>query len=151
MHSRAYRDILGGAVLTVGGLLYGIYAYTHYELGTMSAMDSGMFPMWVGYILAGLGALIIVMALVNKGEYAWPVIEWRTLATVLASVAIFAFCVRRTGVIPAIILQVIFVSFADNKLSMLKKVILACVLAFLAYLIFKVGLGLPIHLFDWQF
>jgi putative tricarboxylic transport membrane protein len=151
MQSRDYRDIIGGSALTLAGLFYGIYAYTHYELGTLSRMDSGMFPMWIGYLMAALGLAIAVAGLLRKGEYSFPMIEWRTLVVVLASVAAFAFCVRHFGVVPAIIIQSVVVSLADNKLTIVKKLILAVTLAIVAVLIFRVGLDLPLHLFAWPF
>ena len=151
MHSRDYRDIIGGIALTLAGLFYGTYAYTNYALGTLSRMDSGMFPMWIGYILAGLGAAIAVTGLLRTGEYSFPVIEWRTLVVVLASVAAFAVCVRQFGVVPAIIVQTIIVSLADNKLTIISRLVLAVALTILAVLIFSVGLDLPIRLFAWPF
>jgi hypothetical protein len=151
MLSRDYKDILGGAVLTAGGLFYGIYAQTHYQIGTLSQMDSGMFPMWLGYILAGFGVLIMVMGYFRTGEFTLPAVDWWTLAVVIVSIAVFAFCVRRVGIIPAVILQVVIVAFADNKLTLVGKVILAVCLAVMAYLIFVVALGLPLRLFTWRF
>jgi hypothetical protein len=150
MHSRDYRDIIGGGALTLGGLFYGIYAYLNYDLGTLSRMDSGMFPMWIGYILAVLGAAITVPALWRKGEFEFPIIEWRSLAAVLASVAAFAFCVTAFGIVPAIIVQTVIVSLADNKLNLVQKLILGVVLAVAAVLIFRVVLDLPLRLFTWQ-
>ena len=151
MHSRDYRDIIGGVALALAGLFYGTYAYTNYALGTLSRMDSGMFPMWIGYILAGLGIAIAVAGLLRTGAYSFPVIEWRTIGVVLASVAAFAICVRQFGVVPAIILQTVIVSLADNKLSIVSRLVLAIVLAIVAVLIFSVGLDLPLRLFAWPF
>jgi len=151
MHRYDYRDIIGGAILAAGGLFYGIYAQTHYQLGTLSQMDSGMFPMWLGYVLAGFGVLIVVMALARRGEFTFPTVDWWTLGVVIVSVAVFAFSVRRLGAIPAIVLQVLIVTFADNRLSTLGKLALTVALVAMAYLIFIVALQLPLRLFHWPF
>jgi hypothetical protein len=151
MQSRDYRDIVGGSALTLGGLFYGTYAYLNYDLGTLSRMDSGLFPMWIGYLLAAIGLAIAASAALRKGEYSFPTVEWRTLVTVVASVAAFALAVPYFGVVPAIALQTFIVSLADNKLNTMMKLVFGAVLALVAVLIFRVGLDLPIHVFAWPF
>lgn len=149
MLSRDYRDIAGGALLIVVGLAFSFYAFANYELGTINRMGPGMFPMALGIILAAFGAMQAIPAFFRTGTM--PEIRIWTPIFVLSGVAAFALMVRPFGLLPAVIAVVVISSFAELKIRPLSLLILTGSLCLMSWLIFSVGLGLPIPMFRWPF
>lgn len=147
--SRDYRDFIGGLILTALGLWVAWYASGHYNMGTLRRMGEGMFPVALGVILAGFGLAIAIPALFRRGDRVYP--AWFTALCVSAGVAGFALLVRPFGLIPAILAVVIISSVAELKFRPLSLAVLCASLCLLAYLVFRVGLGLPIPMFRWPY
>ncbi len=146
---RDYRDIIGGGVLLAFGLFCALYAQEHYKLGSPTRMGPGWFPMYLGYLLAILGALIMVPAFFRDGE---PMdMQWRPMALITLGVLLFAAAVKTIGLAPAIALQVAVSVVADDKLGIRGTAILVACTATAAWLIFHVGLGLQLPAFIWPF
>ena len=149
MLSRDYKDIFGGFLLVVFGGWVAWYSATHYELGTFRRMAPGMFPMMLGIILAGFGVAIAAPAFFRPGER--PHVRIWTPLFVLAGVAAFAILVRPFGLIPAILGVVIISSLAEMKVRPVSLTILCVALCLIAWLTFRVGLGLPMPMFRWPY
>lgn len=149
MLSRDYRDIVGGALLLVSGLIYAWYAAGHYDLGTLRRMGPGMFPMALGLLLAFFGFLMIIPALFRAGEKP-DIRKWSPLF-VLAGVAAFAFTIRPFGLIPAVLAVTLISSLAELEVRPLRLATLSASLSLIAYLVFKVGLSLPVAMFRWPY
>lgn len=147
MHSRDYRDIIGGMVLIVIGAGAAIYAAMSLRFGTVTNMGPGMFPAALGMLLAGFGAVILVPAFCRGGDL--PEIEWRPLIVVLLAMLAFALIVQPFGMVPAIVVMTLIASRADRKLSPLALSILIVALSLTATLIFQVALGLQLRAFSW--
>lgn len=146
---RDYRDIAAGALLFIAGLIYAGYAAGRYELGTLRHMGPGMFPAALGVLLATFGILILLPALFRQGEQL--AIRLLPPLFILAGVAAFALLIRPFGLIPAVLAVTIIASLAEREFHPVKAAALGAVLALIACLIFRVGLGLPIPLFRWVF
>jgi hypothetical protein len=142
MLSRDYRDVIGGALLLICGLLFSWYAAGHYELGTLRRMGPGMFPMALGFVLAGFGVMLMISAFFRPG----PAMEARVVVPlfVLAGVAAFALLIRPFGLLPAILAVVAISSLAERRVNPKSVALLSASLCLLAYLVFRVGLGLAI-------
>jgi hypothetical protein len=149
MHARDYRDIVGGLALILLGVFAVIYAWATLNLGTVSRMGPGLFPVALGCILAVLGLAILVPALFRTGEK--MDIDLRSAAAILGSILTFALLVETFGLIPAIAVLIAVASRADNKVSLVEGTALVVALSVIATLIFKVGLGLQVSLFAWPF
>jgi hypothetical protein len=147
MLSRDYRDIVGGGLLVAAGAFMALYAMSNYPLGTLRTMGPGMFPTIVGWVLAFFGVLLAISGLFRSGT--WPQIPLVTPAIVVASIAAFAMLVRPFGVIPAIVGVTLISCFADLKFRPVTTLVLCVVLSLVAYLIFQVGLRLPMAMFNW--
>ena len=147
MQQPDYRDILGGGLLLLLGLFMIWYAASSLSLGTIRRMGPGMFPMGVGGLLAMFGLLIAVPALFRRGEL--PAVEWRTAAAVLAGIAAFAIAIRTVGLAPAIIAQLVVTAGAEREFRPLALLVMALTFPLAAYLIFGVGLGLPVPMLRW--
>lgn len=149
MISRDYRDMAGGMLLFAGGLAYSCYALTNYGIGTLRNLGPGTFPAALGFILAFFGLIISVRAWFATGR---PIErDLRSPLMVLAGVAAFALLVRPFGMIPAIISVMVVSSFADTQFRPASLAMLCAVVSALMWLIFKVGLGVPIPMFHSPF
>ena len=147
MSTGDYRDIFGGAALTVIGGFATIHAFTSLSMGTLRQMGPGMFPAALGCILIVLGLAILVIALFRPGEK--PAADIRPLAAILASIFAFAILVRPFGLVPAILALALIASRADGTLSPRGTAAVAAGLALGAVLVFRVGLGVPVTAIAW--
>jgi hypothetical protein len=108
-----------------------------------------MFPASLGFLLAGLGAVIALPALFRPGEM--PTVDWRPMLVIMLGVLVFGLTVTRLGMVPAIVLLTLISVFADTKLRLVGGLILSVALSLIAYLIFRVGLGIVLEPFRWPF
>ncbi|MDO5658816.1 MAG: tripartite tricarboxylate transporter TctB family protein [Paracoccus sp. (in: a-proteobacteria)] len=149
MMSRDYTDIVGGALLVVTGLGFSAHAYFNYDLGTINRMGPGMFPMFLGLILAGFGLLQAIPAFFRQGTM--PEIRIWSPLFVLSSVAAFAAMIRPFGLLPSIVVLVLISSMAELKFRPVSLIILTVTLCVMSWLIFRVGLGVPLAMARWPF
>lgn len=149
MLSRDYTDIIGGGLLIVTGLGFSAYAYANYDLGSIVRMGPGMFPACLGVVLAVFGALQAIPAFFRTGTM--PDIRLWSPLFVLGSIAIFAMLIRPFGLIPAIIALIIVSSGAELRIRPVSTAILTVVMCVASWLIFRVGLGVPLAMFRWPF
>src|SRR5262245_66508354 len=67
MRIRAPKDFWSG-VMFCGFAVVGILAARGYSLGSAGKMGPGYFPLLLGGVLAGLGAILIVRSIAGGGE-----------------------------------------------------------------------------------
>lgn len=142
-------DIVTGALIGATGIFFASYSLTQYDIGTIKRMGPGMFPLGIGLVLTALGVLIAVPACFRSGTL--PAVDGRSLVMVLLSIMAFALLVGPLGLAPAIFASTILSSYAERKVAPLTLAGLCAALTCLAYLIFRIGLGLPLSMFKWPF
>lgn len=145
----ASRDVLGGFILFLFGILFSLYVADNYALGSFRRLGSGMFPMILGISLSILGAAMIVPALMRSGRL--PRVDYRSAVFVLLSIGVFALTVRPLGLIPAIVGLVVVSSLAQSDVRPASVFGLCAALSLGAFLIFRVGLGMPLPMLRWGF
>ena len=141
------RDLTGGVMLLLLGVFIVWHAATALPLGSPRRMGPGMFPVVIGGLLVLFGVLIAVPALWRRGDI--PVIEWRTAMAILAGIVVFGAAIRAVGIVPALILQLLVTSFAEQTFRPVVLLAMAVAFPIVAYLIFSLGLGLPIPMLNW--
>lgn len=149
MLRRDYRDMVCGALMVAFGLSVAFYASSHYSMGTLQRMGPGMFPTGLGYILVGFGVILFVQALFRPGVV--PEIRIWSPIFVIAGTAAFALVIRPFGLIPAILAVTIISSLAELRFRPVSLALLCLALSVIAWLVFRVGLGLSIPLYRWPF
>lgn len=149
MLTRDYRDIIGGALLIIGGIAFSWYAAHQYDLGSLRRMGPGMFPMALGLVLAVFGLMMMVPAFFRAGTM--PEIRIWSPLFVLSSVIAFGLLIRSFGLVPATLAVTIISSMAELKIRAASLALLCVSLCLIAWLTFKVGLGMPVHMFRWPF
>lgn len=149
MYRRDYRDVIGGGFLSLVGIFVVVHASLNYDLGTVRHLGPGMFPVWVGYLLAGLGGLIAIFGLFRPGERITP--DYRQFAAVVLGLVAFAFTVTSFGMIPAVFVLTVAAVLADNKLGIVGTLVLAVALSIIALVVFHLVLSVPLEAFRWPF
>lgn len=138
------RDLLGGGVVCLVGAFTAGYAVSNLALGSLNRAGPGLFPFSVGLVLMILGVSIVVPALFREGSSV--VLEWRPALGVLVGVGAFALLIRPFGLIPAIIALLIVSSLAERPFRPKSVFGMAVILPASAYVIFRLGLGLPLDM-----
>lgn len=149
MPSIDYRDAVGGALLVALGGTFALYSWMQYPIGTVTRMGAGMVPFSLGVILAIFGGIILFASASHKGGF--PEIRVATPLVVLGSVVLFALTIKPFGLLTAAFLATLVAAFADLSFRPVRNLMLAAALTTVAYLIFSVGLQLPLPLFAWPF
>ncbi|TSE25573.1 tripartite tricarboxylate transporter TctB family protein [Tepidimonas aquatica] len=145
---RDVRDVLGGALMVAVGAGAALYAQQHYELGELRNMGPGFFPVALGWLLAGLGALVAVPALLRGGE---PIVlARRAAAAVLGALMVFGLLLKPAGLVLATVAAVLLASLADARYRWRTRLLTALVIAALAWLIFIAGLGMVLPTWPWS-
>ena len=141
------RDAIGGGLLIIAGIAIAVHSATAFQVGTLARMGPGFFPVATSIILAIIGSVILLPALFRSGPR--PVVEWRPLLWISASLLAFALLVIPFGMVPATIVLTLITGRSDNKLSLPGTLLLAILLAVGATLIFRIGLGMILPAFNW--
>jgi hypothetical protein len=148
MRSRGNLPDLGFGLFLVALASFGFYATRNLNFGTAADMGPGYVPQ----ALAGL-ILVSGVGYVAKGllsDFA-PVTEvpWRPLLTILAAVAVFAFCFQTAGLIAAVVASIVVAGAAQRPVQLHVLVPFGAVVAGFSALLFVKGLGLPLQLWPW--
>lgn len=148
MANRDMNDIVGGTAIILLGLFVSIYAFTHYDLGTVVEMETGMVPTGLGVILVVLGIIITVPAFFRDGKL--PNLDWKQFFAVLASLSVFALAIERLGLVPAIFALVFIARLGDKEFRPVSTALLALALCAIVLGIFVYGLGMPLKIITWN-
>ncbi|MCC5808836.1 MAG: tripartite tricarboxylate transporter TctB family protein [Ectothiorhodospiraceae bacterium] len=131
-------------------LLFGVFLIVegnNYSLGSLRRMGPGFFPVSLGAIMVGLGAILLFQAVfAAREEIAF---DWRPIVCVAGSIIVFAIITPRFGLVPAAFLMIVLSAFAERPASLKTGVITGVVMAALGYGVFIYGLGLPIDAVRW--
>lgn len=158
MAQRVGRDKISGLLAIAIGGFVSVYGLLIYDLGSVRRMGPGMVPVAAGAILAGLGSLLLAQAFWSSRRrgaapapnHAEAGLEFRPLLTVTAAILAFALTLSIMGAVPAVIALVIIASRADSTLTLPAAAGLGAIFAGLVYLIFGLGLGLPMSFLHWS-
>ncbi|WP_068413951.1 tripartite tricarboxylate transporter TctB family protein [Labrenzia sp. OB1] len=133
----------GTLLLLAIGLFFGLGALSFLDPGTPRRMGPGAFPMIAGLVLATLACIALVRDLRQAADYT-PA-DWRSVGAVAVAVALFAFVTPVFGVLPAAGACALAASFAVGRLSHQRRAALVAGAVAGVWLIFIVGLKLPLE------
>lgn len=148
MRLHANRDFLAGiACLLMSALV--LWKSQEYAFGSLQRMGPGFMPTMLGLMLAACGVLIMLFSKKTAGEF--PRINVRALFFIIIGIIVFALLMNRLGVFVATIALVFICSFSEARSRLLPTLMLSLALCALVYLIFSLGLSMPLRLFPWSF
>jgi len=142
MTIKSPKNFWSGIMFLGSGLFFAIWAESHYQMGSAVRMGPGYFPVVLGYILAVLGAIILVTSFAVKGPqvpsfYLRPVL-FITIATIL-----YGYLMKPLGLILATGALVYVSAYGGHEFKWKEATILFVILALFSWLVFVKGLTLP--------
>jgi hypothetical protein len=153
MGIKSQRDFFAGLLFCAIGVAFA-WGATTYNVGTGARMGPGYFPLVLGVVLAILGGIEMVKALIIHSESGDKIGKWawRPICYVLGANIAFGILlgglpsikVPAMGMILAIYALVIIASKAGERFKLKDVLILATILAVGSYLAFIVLLKLQI-------
>lgn len=147
------KDFFAGLMFLVlgGGFAWGATSYT---IGTGARMGPGYFPLLVGALLAVIGVLVMLKAMVIEtqdgarvGAFAWKPLFFILGANLLFGILLVglpALGIPGMGLIVAIYGLAIVASLAGEEFNFKEALILATVLAVGSYVVFVWALNLTL-------
>jgi hypothetical protein len=148
--TRARRDYLGGTLM----LLIGVGALAQgatYDVGTLTSMGPGFFPLALGVLMALVGLGIVISARLSAPRAEAPVRrpEWGAWACILGGIAAFVVIGEYGGLAPATF-AIVFISALGDRTNTLKRAaLLALAMVAIAVVVFWWALKLQFPLFSW--
>lgn len=144
-------DLIAGLLIGAAGLAVAAHTAANYPLGTLRRMGPGMFPMWLGIIIAIMGVALAIGAALKlraQSDTPHPRLEFELRNAFLATASVIAFgaLIKPAGLILAVIAVVAISAFADPKNRPKTVLVLITSLLVLTLLVFILLLGLPIQL-----
>lgn len=150
--SAMFRELVAGGLITALGAGIALESL-NYQLGTAMRMGPGFFPLALGVLLIGLGIAIMLFdtrTALNTAEAPSPLnIAWRPLIVLPLSILVFAFCIRRFGLVPATFLSVFLSTLTERATSLARGLLVSVSVTVLAVVIFQWGLELRVETFRW--
>ena len=144
MHKLRTQDARAAAMFLAVSLFFGGKAAMELEIGSLSQMGAGFFPLALCVILFALGAAILLKARPDEG--ASTPVNWRATLLVASAPVAFGLTVRSLGLLPALLISVALAVFASRKVAPWRA--LAIVLGVTAFcvVVFKFGMQVPFAL-----
>jgi hypothetical protein len=136
------KDVAAGAIFAGIGIGYAMSSL-EFELGTPLRMGPGAFPFLLSGLLVVLGVAIAARG-VSMPASSFGVVPWRGLVCVLIAPVLFALTARGLGLVPSIALLVVISSLGNRRVELRFAAALALALGVFCWLIFSVGLGIPL-------
>ena len=145
MRIKSQKDFFAGLMFTITGAGFAIGA-TNYTIGEGARMGPGYFPLLLGIVLAVLGAIIVLQAMVVETEDGDRIgaIAWKPLCYIIGANLLFGIMlggIPRLGIPPmglivGIYALTIVAALAGDEFKLKEVVVLATVLAILSFVAF---------------
>src|SRR5262249_15898641 len=135
---KAPQDVGAGLLFILLGLA-GVYFGKDLTYGTSMRMGPGFFPIWLSWIITGMGVFIGALVFGIEGP---PIVapQLRPLLLVVAAILVFGAMIGNFG-LPITVIAIVFVAaFARPDPSLKETAILAVGLAIFAVIAFIYGL-----------
>jgi putative tricarboxylic transport membrane protein len=141
------QDFVGGLVI-IAVAVFAFWQGWELPLGTFGGMGPGMLPRGLAVLLAALGALLCLDAVLEGGERLerWSL---RGPLFVLGAVVAFGYAVRPLGLVIAGPLAIVISAFASDEVRWGETLVVGAIMTVFCIGLFKFALGLPIPLAPW--
>ena len=149
---KSQRDFFAGLMFAAVGIAFA-WGATNYNIGSGARMGPGYFPMILGVILALLGALIMLIAIMGKAPVDGGVIgkwAWRPLFFVILSNFLFGVLlgglpsigIPSMGLMVAIFALTFVAALGGDTFRFKEVLVVAIILAIGSYVTFVLALKL---------
>jgi putative tricarboxylic transport membrane protein len=131
------KELLAGALMLLLGA-GAAFQSAQYEIGSLSHMGPGFFPLCLGVALAAIGATILLAALRARLLHV-PIrfsAQWRGWFCILAGLAAFAVLGETAGILPATFATVFIAALGDRDNSLRTAFLAAAAMTLIAFVVF---------------
>lgn len=153
MHIKSQRDFYAGLLFTLVGSAFA-WGALNYQVGTSARMGPGYFPMMLGVLLALLGGVMMLRAVVAQagGAQAIGPWAWKPLVAIISANLLFGVALGglprlklpALGLMLGIYLLTFAACMAGERFKFKEAALLATALAALSYLAFVLLLKLQL-------
>lgn len=144
LHRIDVRELAFGLFL-IALALVAFVSTSALSVGTAADMGPGFVPRALAWVILVFGTAFCVTSLL-KAPQPFPALAWRPLATILASIALFAVLFSTLGLIAACVGAVLVAGTAVAPVRWGQLCLFGPILAGFSALLFVKGLGLPFKL-----
>ena len=154
MRIKSQKDFFAGLLYMGIGIAFA-WGATNYNIGDGARMGPGYFPLLLGIVLAVIGAIVMIRAMVVETADGEPIGQWAWKPLIFIILANFLFGILLGGVpslgIPAlgvmvgIIVLTLVAAYAGPEFKLKEVIILAIILAVGSYVVFIWGLNLQMQ------
>ena len=144
MRIRAPKDFWAG-VMFFGFAVVAVLAARGYSLGFAGRMGPGYFPLLLGLVLGGLGALLIGRSMVLDGEPV-PRLHVVPLAIIAVAVCLFGLAIEPLGLVVSLAILVVLSAWAGPQFRLIETMALALALIVFSVGVFVYALGLTLNI-----
>ena len=142
MRIRSQHDFWAGLLFVAAGVAMAILA-TGYRPGTPARMGPGYFPFWIGVLLAAVGIIVTLRAVLGASDRGRiEAIDARAVLVVIGAVVMFGLILKPLGLLVSLFLLVLFSSMASREFDWRIALLNALFLTGLSWAVFIKGLGL---------
>jgi putative Ca2+/H+ antiporter (TMEM165/GDT1 family) len=149
---RNKRDVYAGGLMVLIGISVALDSLS-YDLGTLTDMGPGMFPLMLGIILTVIGMVIFGIALATPSGESERILpgtrDWRGWGCILAGPILFIILGDYLGLVPAVFACVFVSALGDRSATFKGSLVLAACVAIFGSLLFTYVLNVPFPLFQW--
>ncbi len=143
---RNQKDFAAGLIYAVAGSAFSVGALG-YTMGDAARMGPGWFPFWIGILLIAVGVATAAASLgPGAAEDSLQKPQFRALAWILGSVALFGLLLQPAGLVIALAVLVIVSSMASHEFGWKGTLANAVVLVAFSVGAFVKGINLQIPL-----
>ncbi|WP_447895307.1 tripartite tricarboxylate transporter TctB family protein [Vreelandella sp. GE22] len=142
------RDFLAGLMCLIVSMLV-LWQAQDYSMGTLRNMGPGYLPRFLGFSLGFLG--LVTMGFSARTASEFPNINYRALVCITVAILVFAFLMRPAGVFIATMALVLICGVSEKTFRPVRLFLIGITLCLMSYVVFIVGLNMPIRLFPWSF
>ncbi len=139
------KDFWAGLMFFFVGAL-GLYFSKEFPMGTATKMGAGYFPKVLCALLCLIGIICCCQAILQPKNPIEKILINKTIM-VIFPVFVFGAIIKGTGLVPAALITMISSALASVYFKTPKVLVLAITITVLCWLIFSVGLGLPLPAF----
>lgn len=142
MTIKSPKNFWSGIMFLVSGLFFAIWAESHYQMGSAVRMGPAYFPVVLGYLLAVLGAIILLTSFTVKGPRV-PTFYLRPVLFISIATVLYGYLMKPLGLILATAALVYVSAYGGHEFKWKEATILFVILALFSWIVFVKGLTLP--------
>jgi hypothetical protein len=124
------------------GAFFVAWSFAYYQMGSAVRMGPGYFPAVLGGLLAALGLIVLLKALVLDGPKV-AAFHFRPLILVSVSVVAYGYLMKPGGLAVATAAAVVIGALAGHEFKWREVIVVSLVLVLFSWLVFVKGLTLP--------